>query len=805
MRAFVLKAALMGFCSMSALSAAAYAQEAAPQPDGDDVIVVQGRRLSEADQAVGLDEASNVVAVTREALLSAPAGISGLKMLESLPGFNVQTEGALGLYEFGNSVTVRAFNLQQIAFVLDGIPLGRSDAFGGSPVFRYVDNENLSAVVASPGAGDVSQPAYSSLGPVVEYLSIDPSDEFGATISQTFGDDNLNRSFIKVNSGKLGPVSAYASRTKLDSDQWRGGGYIDREHAEAKVKVDLWDGAFVSLKWVANDFYDYDSPSFTKAQYYGATCPFDATQGPGRDCGYSYTQPSGTLGNVVGYNVPGYTYSAITNWYQDRINVRTDSLYGLTFYTPIGDDASITATAYHEDKDGWGSSPEAYGDPNSATSLYGRYLRQSQAGLAVTAPRGVAFGVTNVGGARNGVVVKGEYEIANHTLEAGVWFEDDDYSRFTRRVNHEGGIQTGRILLNEVVYFWRQYESTRETTQLFVKDTISLLDDKLNVEVGVKSLKVDYSIDGYRGFNDFYLVSSGAGVAGFGPQFIEETYEDNFLPMVGAVYDITDSEQLFASYSQNYALPRGTDDIFSTIPNSTAFVPAPEAEESENFEIGARTTRGEVYGSVAAYYTTFDNRIESFAAPLPGQVGGTETFYQSVGGVEAYGVELTGAWRPEFLGDQIYFNGNLTWNQTTFQDDVANYANNTALTGCASATVLCLSGKTLVDSPEWVISAGATWEPTDWIVANISAKYQSSRFTTFVNTDEVPGYTVFSGYVDFGTGDGEGPLGMLKARVNVENVFDEDELAFISGSVTGTPSFRPLAPRTVSVTVSADF
>jgi len=166
---------------------------------------------------------------------------------------------------------------------------------------------------------------------------------------------------------------------------------------------------------------------------------------------------------------------------------------------------------------------------------------------------------------------------------------------------------------------------------------------------------------------------------------------------------------------------------------------------------------------------------------------------------------LTGAWRPGLFDDQIYFNGNLTWNQSTFQDDVANYANTPAVTGCASATILCLSGKTLVDSPEWVISAGATWEPTDWIVANVSAKYQSSRFTTFVNNDEVPGYTVVSAYIDFGTGDGDGPLGMLKARLNVENVFDEDELAFISGSVTGTPSFRPLSPRTVSVTLTADF
>ena len=112
------------------------------------MVVIEGRRLSDAHEAIGVDEASNTVAVTREALLSAPAGISGLKMLEALPGFNVQTEGALGLYEFGNAVTVRAFNLQQVGFVLDGIPMGRSDILGGSPIFRYVDNENLAAVVA---------------------------------------------------------------------------------------------------------------------------------------------------------------------------------------------------------------------------------------------------------------------------------------------------------------------------------------------------------------------------------------------------------------------------------------------------------------------------------------------------------------------------------------------------------------------------------------------------------------------------------------------------------------------------------
>ena len=177
-------AALLFSCCVAGLPSAAWSQDPA-SADESNAITVTGRRVSQSSEAIGEDKISNVVAVTREALLSAPSGISGLKMLEQLPGFNVQTDGALGLYEFGNSVQTRAFNLDQIGFVVDGIPTGRSDAFGGSPVFRYVDNENLGAVVASVGAGDVGLPSYSSLGPVVQYNSIAPQDEMGLFVSQS--------------------------------------------------------------------------------------------------------------------------------------------------------------------------------------------------------------------------------------------------------------------------------------------------------------------------------------------------------------------------------------------------------------------------------------------------------------------------------------------------------------------------------------------------------------------------------------------------------------------------------------------
>lgn len=185
------------------------------------------------------------------------------------------------------------------------------------------------------------------------------------------------------------------------------------------------------------------------------------------------------------------------------------------------------------------------------------------------------------------------------------------------------------------------------------------------------------------------------------------------------------------------------------------------------------------------------------------QLINTETFTQNVGGVESYGLELTGAWKPDFFNDMLYFNGNLTWNNTTFEDDIPNFL--APLTGTTARRPLEIAGNTLPDSPEWIITLGATWEPTPWLVANISGKYLSDRYSNFINTEEISDYTIVSGYIDIGEGDGEGLFGRLKMRVNVDNIFDEDKLAFISPSVSGNGFFRPQSPRTFSISVTGEF
>ena len=99
-----------------------------------------------------------------------------------------------------------------------------------------------------------------------------------------------------------------------------------------------------------------------------------------------------------------------------------------------------------------------------------------------------------------------------------------------------------------------------------------------------------------------------------------------------------------------------------------------------------------------------------------------------------------------------------------------------------------------------------TIEPASWLVGNISGKYTSRRWSTFDNSagSSVKGFTVFSAYVDIGDGITLGPVKGVKARFNLDNIFDKDTLSYISPAVTGDGNFRPLSPRTFQFTISGE-
>jgi iron complex outermembrane recepter protein len=782
LRALLLSASILGGATP------VLAQEA-DRTSEVDTVVVTGKRLSEASVAIGTDHATATVSITREALLSAPAGITGLKMLESLPGFNVQANDALGMYEFGNSVSVRAFNFQQIGFLLDNIPMGRSDQFGGSPIYRYVDNENLLRVTASAGAGDVALPSYASLGPIVDYFTQAPSKPAGGAFSGTLGSDDLRRTFLRLEMGEHGGLSGYVSGSWIKGDLWRGPGTIDRKHYEGKLKYALPNGGDISFQTVHNDYFDYDSPSINKAQYNGTAG--DVFGRKGRYYSYlGYVPNPGAAGTAeTATNLPavadGPTYSNANyaQYYKFAVNKRKDHLYGLTLNTPVTDNVDLTTTAYYEDKGGYGVSPEAY-----STSL-GSYKAEVGKVAGIVAPKGIQYGLSGIDGIRKGVTAKVAWHVGFNRIEAGLWLENDDYHRTQNRYNVENGNPDGAPLFNERVHAQRDYKSLRETRQFFVKDTLTLLEAKLKVELGFKATDIDYKIAGYRNPNDYINLRH---------PILKDNWKDSFLPQVGAVYSLTGRDQVFASYSENMALPRGADDIFSA---ASPTVTGPEPETSTNWEIGYRANHRTFNASIVAYQTEFKNRLQSFAALVPGGGGVTETFFQNVGAVKAKGVEFSGQWKPEVFAGKAYFNANVSYNSAKFQDDVLNYRANAT----AAAATLAIAGKKVPDFPDWVFTTGVTVEPFDGLLVNVSARHLESRFTNFINSEQVDGYTIVNAYVDIGDGFAAGPFSQIKARVNVDNLFDKDYLGTINTTVNTAASFRPAPPRTIQFTISAGF
>jgi len=343
-------------------------------------------------------------------------------------------------------------------------------------------------------------------------------------------------------------------------------------------------------------------------------------------------------------------------------------------------------------------------------------------------------------GHRQGVPLSFAWKNPRHTVEAGAWFEQEKSSSVRKLRNVVGGVITNPFdWSNSIsVYFDRQTILT--SRQFYLKDTVRYLENRLAVSVGAKALNVETDLEGIPD-NTYFDRSLRVHRT--------PTYQDNFLPQLGATYALTPSDELFVNYSENFSSP-STDVI-----GGSKFVENQlQAERADNIDFGIRTSRRKWSASLAGYVITYQNRIGDVTNfdPLLFGSANTATAYTNVGTVKGHGAELAVAYSPI---RSLRLNFAADYQSLKYQD---NYSENNATGG---VLVREIRDRTVPNTPELSLKGDATYVLGSFFVG-VNGRFQDRTFLTTSNNQSLPSFTLF--------GAGIGYDGVTHKNARLKNV-----------------------------------
>jgi len=683
----------------------------------------------------GQGQTRQVQNISHDDLLKAVPGTSALKVLEKLPGVSFQSADPFGAYEWSTHFSIRGFSQNQLGFTLDGIPLGDMSygANNGLHISRAISSENVGRVSVSQGAGSLATASTSNLGGTVQFYTLDPTNERGVTVDQTIGSDSTSRTFVRVDTGTFGGgTKLYISGTRQRSDKTKGDGEQKQDQFNAKIVQSFGDNK-VSAFINTSDRNEVDYQDM-------------ALEMVGR-LGYNWDNYAPDYQRAINAAKGIYT-GGVTNmddaYYLGR-GLRKDTLGGIAMSLALSDSMSLKTTVYHHDNKGQGHWWTPY----------------------TPSPSGVPLSIrtTEYTIGRDGIVADWSADWGVHSLTAGFWGERSLHGLTRAFYNVTGPNGYTGFLTNPFAIGFKQ-DFTTNTTQYYVADTMTLMDDKLKVNFGFKSPKT-------------HIIATNI-VAGRAAGAI--TAEKTFLPQAGLNYSLSRDDDLFASVAKNMrAYQPGVNGPFST--TQAAFDSAVahlKPETSTSIDLGYRFKRAELQGSVALYHADFDDRLLNVAS-CSGIAGCPSTFV-NVGKVQTQGLESALVWTP--VKDYSWFNS-FTYNDSKYKSDYLDA--NSATKDANGNGVVHANGKQVVDSAKVLFNTELSYENAVWF-GRLSAKYTSKRYYTYTNDVEVPAFTV----VNFSSGYKFKTVGILKEasiQFNITNLLDKKYF-----STVGTNGFSNSDP-----------
>ncbi len=233
--------------------------------------------------------------------------INVFKIIEISPSVNYTAVDNLGTNEngFHDSVRIRGKKQTGPGSVksYDGVPISGNPG-GGKTIF---DMENIESVDLYKGYIPVDKGlGFSNLAGKVDMNIRRPEHAFGSDLSQTTGSDNFQRSFLRLDAGDMGNVSAFGSFSYTTSDKYKGEGDLKRTNGALGMVCQPTDKIKAELFVTHNrdDHHNYYNLTYDETRHLGRYFKKDFTTDKASPNYYDYNkqdfEDTTVLANIEG-------------------------------------------------------------------------------------------------------------------------------------------------------------------------------------------------------------------------------------------------------------------------------------------------------------------------------------------------------------------------------------------------------------------------------------------------------------------------------------------------------------------------
>ena len=717
--------------------------------------------------------------------------------IEMLPGVNTFSYDATGL--FGGGLRVRGANSDQMGFTINGAPVNDSGNFAVYPQ-EYTDAENLCEIFLTQGSTDTEAPHVGASGGNVGMVSCSPEDKRRFRVSQSQGDLHFSRTYVRADTGKFANdmVKAYISYSKADVNKFKGPGRADKEHVDFGAEFKPNDSFMASTSFLWNNEFNNNIRALSYAQI--------AASGNQLDFGTAIPQHLTPVAGVAQVEA-----ASANSYYQFNVNPFRNYLWtGKTEYK-ASKDLTFSAEPYFWYGFGTGGAQlTTLKEGTASTKLGGGVGDLNGDGDTLDTVQVYGSNVTRT--YRPGVTFKTHIQLDNNNILAGYWVERARHFQTAprERINNNGSVADAWMAnsasfidhLNGTPYMARNQLTISTGSSLFLQDNVNLMQDKLNLQLGVRNAQINRDYFNYA--NDGTGSCTIAGVAttcGSGANYnVDKTYS-KVLPSLGARYALDAQQQLFANVAGNMKTPGnfsyqnllvGGTWVNGALVGATLRNPIVGMETSTNMDMGYRFASDALTFSGSVFYISFKNRIAT--AYDPATALSTDT---NVGDVHTKGMELESGYK---LTPNWSLYGSLSYTSSKM-------LSNLMLT---STTSLATAGMQMPDTPEWLSGLSLNYV-NGGFYGNVDAKLTGRSYSTLVNDQSVASVTLINTTLGYHFTD-TAFLKKPSIQFNVSNLFNRNYVRINSGSGSAftqtaaqAPSYYIGAPRFASVTLRSDF